>query len=129
MYDFKQFYINGHWVDPVAPREFGVVNPATETVVGTISMGSPADVDKAVAAASAAFESFGRTSRQERIELLEAILAEYKKRKEEVALAICDEMGAPMSLARDAQAGSGDQHIGGALEALKTMPWLMMPYL
>ena len=123
MYDFKQFYINGQWVDPVTPRELGVVNPATETVVGTISMGSPADVDKAVAAARAAFESFGRTSRQERIELLESILAEYQKRKEEVALAICDEMGAPMSLARDAQAGSGDQHIGGSLRALKTMHW------
>ncbi|MDH3399841.1 MAG: aldehyde dehydrogenase family protein [Chromatiales bacterium] len=123
MYDFKQFYINGQWVDPVTPRELGVVNPATETVVGTISMGSPADVDKAVAAARAAFESFGRTSRQERIELLEAILAEYHKRKEEVALAICEEMGAPMSLARGAQADSGDQQIGGALEALKAMPW------
>ena len=123
MYDFKQFYINGQWVDPVTPRELGVVNPATESVVGTISLGSPADVEKAVAAARAAFETFGRTSRQERIELLEAVLAEYHKRKEEIALAICDEMGAPMSLARGAQAGSGDQHIGGALQALKTMHW------
>ena len=123
MYDFKQFYINGQWVDPVTPRELGVVNPATESVVGTISLGSPADVEKAVAAARAAFETFGRTSRQERIELLEAVLAEYHKRKEEIGLAICDEMGAPMSLARGAQAGSGDQHIGGALQALKTMHW------
>jgi aldehyde dehydrogenase (NAD+) len=123
MYEFKQFYINGRWVDPVTPREHQVINPATESPAGIISMGSPADVDKAVQAARGAFESFGLSSKAERIELLEAILAEYLKRKDEIALAMCDEMGAPLSLARGAQADSGDQHIMGALEALRTMHW------
>ena len=123
MYEFRQFYINGQWVDPVTARSCGVINPASESVAGIISMGSPADVDLAVAAARKAFASYSHSSKQERIELLEAILVEYDKRREDIALAICDEMGAPLWLARGAQVGSGDQHIGGALAALKTMHW------
>ena len=64
MREYKQFYINGEWVDPVTPNDFDVYNPATEEVCAHISLGSEADVDKAVAAAKAAFESFSRTSRQ-----------------------------------------------------------------
>jgi len=123
MYEFKQFYINGQWVDPATPCTGEVINPASESVVGIISMGSPADVDKAVTAARNAFTGYSRSSKQERIELLEVILAEYDKRREDVAMAICDEMGAPLWLARGAQVDSGNQHIGAALQALKTMHW------
>jgi aldehyde dehydrogenase (NAD+) len=123
MYEFRQFYINGQWVDPASPRQHQVINPATEGPAGVISMGSPEDVDKAVQAARIAFESFGRTSKQERIELLEAILAEYLKRKDDIAVAMSDEMGAPLWLAKGAQADSGDQHFSGALQALKTLHW------
>ena len=49
MYDFRQFYINGEWTDPVEPRDLDVINPATEQSIGKISLGSAADVDKAVA--------------------------------------------------------------------------------
>lgn len=122
MYDFRQFYIDGQWVNPVASNDFQVINPATEAVIGHISLGSAADLDKAVAAARRAFEYFAHSSRAERLELLGAILAEYTKRKEDIALAISDEMGAPLSLARGAQADSGDQHIGAAIEALRTLP-------
>ncbi|MCW8846728.1 MAG: aldehyde dehydrogenase family protein, partial [Gammaproteobacteria bacterium] len=115
MYEFKQFYINGQWVDPATPCTGEVINPASESVVGIISMGSPADVDKAVTAARNAFTGYSRSSKQERIELLEVILAEYDKRREDVAMAICDEMGAPLWLARGAQVDSGNQHIGAAL--------------
>ena len=123
MYDYTQFYIDGRWVDPVTPQPFEVISPASEARVGSISLGTAKDLDRAVSAARRAFEHFSRSTRAERIELLESILAEYLKRKEDVALAISDEMGAPLSLARGAQADSGDQQISAAIEALKTMQW------
>ncbi len=119
MLEKLQFYIDGQWVDPIEPRSMDVVNPATEEVYGQISIGSAADVDVAVAAASHAFETFSQTSREERIELLQKILDVYVRRADEVAEAIMDEMGAPWGLARHAQAASGTQHIGAALKALK----------
>ena len=79
MRDYRQFYINGQWVDPVEPRTLAVVNPATEEVYGRISLGSAADVDKAVAAARQAFETYSQTTREQRIDLLRAILDEFKK--------------------------------------------------
>ena len=120
MLEKLQFYIDGKWVDPVEPRQLDVVNPATEEVYGRISLGSAADVDAAVNAASRAFESFSQTTRKERIALLQSILDEFNKRYDDVAEAIMNEMGAPWGLAKDAQAASGVQHIGAALEALKT---------
>jgi aldehyde dehydrogenase (NAD+) len=97
-----------------------VINPATEAVAGQISLGSEADVDRAVAAAVRAFSSYSRTSRAERIELLGAIAAEYQKRMPEIAAAITEEMGAPGWLAMQAQAALGIGHIMTALEVLKT---------
>jgi len=81
-------YINGEWVDPVKPHDFDVINPATEEVCAHISLGSEADVDKAVAAAKAAFETFSRTSRQERVELLESCVEAYKKHYADIGAAI-----------------------------------------
>ena len=114
-----QFYIDGEWVDPAVPNPFDVINPATEEVCGRISLGSAADVDRAVAAAKRAFATYSQTTREERIALLEAILAEFARRYDEVAEAIMDEMGAPWGLAKGAQAGSGTQHLKAALRALK----------
>jgi aldehyde dehydrogenase (NAD+) len=119
MLEKLQFYIDGQWVDPVEPRTMDVVNPATEEVYGRISIGSSADVDVAVAAANRAFEAFSQTSREERIDLLQAILDVFVRRADEVAEAIMDEMGAPWGLAKHAQAASGTQHIAAAIEALK----------
>lgn len=119
MLEKLQFYIDGQWVDPAEPRTMDVVNPATEEVYGRISIGSAADVDRAVAAASRAFETFSITSRQERIELLQSILEVFVRRADEVAEAIMDEMGAPWGLAKYAQAASGTQHISAALKALQ----------
>ena len=67
---------------------FDNINPATEEVYGRISIGSAADVDRAVAAASRAFETFSATSRDERIELLQAVLDVFVRRADEVT-AIC----------------------------------------
>jgi len=114
-----QFYIDGQWVDPETPNPFDVINPATEEVCGRISLGSAADVDKAVAAANRAADSYAQTTREERISLLEAILEIYYRRNDEVATAIMEEMGAPWKLAKYAQAPSGSEHIKGAIDVLK----------
>lgn len=120
MRESLQFYINGQWVDPVQPKTLDVINPATEEAVGRISLGSAADVDKAVAAARAAFETYGRTSREERIALLERIIAVYQARIDEMAETISLEMGAPMWLAKAAQAPAALAHLMQALEILKS---------
>jgi aldehyde dehydrogenase (NAD+) len=120
MRDYLKFYIDGHWVDPVTPKTMDVINPATEAVAGHISAGSKADVDKAVAAARRAFETYSKTSREERIELLQRILAEYQKRYGDVAKAITEEMGAPASLAQAAQAGIGVAHLNSGIAVLKS---------
>ena len=119
MLEKLQFYIDGKWVDPVEPRTLDVINPATEEVYGRISIGSAADVDKAVVAAARAFESYSQTTREERVDLLSSILDVFKKRYDDIADAIMNEMGAPVTLARNAQAASGPQHFKAALKALK----------
>ena len=119
MREMLQFYIDGQWVDPVEPKTLDVINPATEEVCGRISIGSAADVDLAVAAAKRAETSFAATTREERLELLEAILAEYTNRYTDVAEAVMEEMGAPWQLAKGAQAGSGTQHLKATIRALK----------
>ncbi len=119
MQEHLKFYINGEWVDPVTPATLDVINPATEEAFAKISMGSAADVDKAVAAASAAFESYSRATVAERVELLGAILGEYTKRYDEIAQAISTEMGAPIWLSKAAQAATGQAHFATVMELLK----------
>ncbi len=120
IYDNRQFYIDGAWVDPIEPREFKVINPATEAVAGTISLGGPQDVDRAVAAARRAFDGYSRSTPAERMALLERVLGAYKAHYDDVALAICTEMGAPMALARGSQTGIGVGHISAMIEVLKS---------
>ena len=120
MREYKQFYINGEWVDPVTTNDFDVFNPASEEVCAHISLGSEADVDKAVAAAKNAFDSFGRSSRAERLELLESCIEVYQKYYNDIADAIREEMGAPQALATGAQAFCGLGHLQEAAKILKT---------
>lgn len=119
MREYTQFYINGEWVDPVTPKLHDVINPATEEPCAHISLGSEADVDKAVAAAKAAFETYSRTSVKERIELLQSCAEVYQKYYNDIAEAISEEMGAPMSLATTAQAYTGLGHLQEAAKILK----------
>ncbi|MFN4272986.1 MAG: aldehyde dehydrogenase family protein [Aliihoeflea sp.] len=114
-----QHYIGGRWVDSIGGHPHDVINPATEEVTTRITLGSPEDVDAAVNAARAAFDSFSRTTPQERAALLERIIEEYKARIPDLARAISREMGCPISVAQTAQAGSGAAHLGQALAALK----------
>jgi aldehyde dehydrogenase (NAD+) len=120
IYDNRQFYIEGAWVDPAAAKEFKVINPATEEVAGIISLGGPKDVERAVAAARRAFDSYSRTSPAERLALLERVLGAYNAHYDEIAEAICTEMGAPISLAKGSQTRIGVGHISAMIEVLKT---------
>ena len=102
-----KFYIDGAWVEPTDPKPFDVINPANEQVIGQIMMGNETDVNNAVAAAKKAFETFSRTSVQERLDLLDSIIAVYQRRIGEVAETITSEMGAPAWLSNAAQALRG----------------------
>jgi aldehyde dehydrogenase (NAD+) len=115
-----KFYINGEWVDPITPHAFDVINPATEQSIGQISLGSTADVDRAVSAARQAFKGYSQTSREERISYLEKILAGYKAHWDDLAQAMSLEMGAPLAFAHGSQVGAGYSHLASALEALKS---------
>jgi aldehyde dehydrogenase (NAD+) len=119
MRSLTKFYIDGQWVDPVTPRTAEVINPATEQVSGTISLGLPADVDKAVTAARRAFATWGESTVAERVSLLEAIFAEYLRHERELGEAVTEEMGAPISLASGAHTMLGKAHIQTAIAVLK----------
>jgi len=97
------FYIDGAWVEPTTPHRYDVINPATEESSGQISLGSAADVDRAVRAARRAFPAYAASSRTERIEMLQRIVAGFKARGEELACAMTSEMGTPISFARETQ--------------------------
>jgi aldehyde dehydrogenase (NAD+) len=118
-----KFYIDGAWQDPVTPKTLPVVNPATEEPMYEVALGSAADVDKAVAAARRAFETFSLTTREERVELLTKIIEVYKRRMKEVGAAISDEMGAPLPFAERFQAGAGLGHLMTTLDVLKSYPF------
>jgi aldehyde dehydrogenase (NAD+) len=119
MREYLKFYIDGAWVDPVTPNPLDVINPATEAVCGRINLGSAADVDKAVMAARRAFNGFAATSRADRIELLNNIMAEYQKRYADIAAAVTEEMGAPGWLSMQAQAAIGMGHLQTGIAVLK----------
>jgi aldehyde dehydrogenase (NAD+) len=119
MREYLKFYIDGRWVDPVRPNPFDVENPATEQVCGKISLGSAADVDVAVTAARRAFSGWSQSSREERLDLLQAILAEYQKRADDLAAAVTEEMGAPAALAAGPQVRLGIAHLATAIDVLK----------
>ena len=120
MRDATKFYIGGEWVDPVEANTQPVENPATEETIGHISFGTAADVDRAVEAAQAAFESWQFSTREERLELLRAIAAGIEERREELAEAVSAEMGAPLSLASGPHVGLLSGHCATAIEILES---------
>jgi len=119
MKDCREFYIGGKWVAPVHARDFAVENPATEERIATISLGSAADVDRAVVAATKAFESYGESSVEERLKLLRRIIEVYQARMGEMAETISEEMGAPIWLAKAAQAPAGLAHFVEIVKVLE----------
>jgi len=118
MRDCRQFYIEGKWVNPTESRDWEVINPSNEEPIATISLGSAADVDKAVAAAKKAFESYSQTAVAERVALLQRVIEVYKAKSEQMAETISLEMGCPLSLSRAAQVAAG---LGHLLEIVKVL--------
>jgi len=114
-----QFYIDGQWVQPSGTGTLDVIDPSTEEAFATIALGAQADVDKAVAAARAAFPAFAATSKAERLALMRRLLEVYKSRQGEVAETLSREMGAPIELARRAQAAMGTAHLAKMIETLE----------
>ena len=118
MKDCREFYIDGKWVAPEAASDFSVTDPTTEEIIATISLGSHADVNKAVAAAKRAFSEFSETKLEVRLALLKRIIEVYQRRMEEMAETISQEMGAPLSLTRAAQAPVGLAHLNEVVRIL-----------
>jgi aldehyde dehydrogenase (NAD+) len=119
MKDCRLFYIDGKWVSPTTARDFIVINPANEEPLATISLGSAADVDKAVAAAKRAFESYSETTPAARLAFLQRIIEVYKSKIDEMAETISQEMGAPITLSRAAQAPVGLSHFVEIVKVLR----------
>jgi aldehyde dehydrogenase (NAD+) len=115
-----KFYIGGQWVDPVVPDLFDVINPATEEVAGQISMGGKRDVNRAVAAARKAFPKFSATSREQRLELLRKIIALYEARSAELAKAMTNEMGSPITFSNEVQTVNALAHFKEMVSVLQT---------
>lgn len=121
MQNLTKFFIGGRWVEPLSSATLPVMNPATEAQIGTVAMGNAADVDRAVAAAKAAFEGFSTTSKQVRLDLLYRLKAVTERRFEDLAQAMRMEMGAPITMARAAQADAAIGHLQGFIDALEEL--------
>lgn len=111
-------YINGEWVESTGSDTIDVINPATEEVIGKISSGTKEDLNKAVEAAQAALPSFSKTTKEERIEMLEKITAEYEKRKDDIIETITDELGSPLKISEKVHYNMGYQHFSEAAKSL-----------
>ena len=105
----NKFYINGEWVSPSKDEKIDIVNPSDEAVIGTLNVGSKADIDKAVEAAKSAFSNYARTSVAERLDLLKEILNQFEKRFGDFVEAITTEMGAPVKLSPCRTSGSWNE--------------------
>ena len=119
MLDKKNFYINGQWVAPQNAKDIEVIDPSTEKSCAIISLGGVDDINAAVTSAKKAFESWGFTTRNQRVELLEKLYVVYKKRWADVAKAITLEMGAPKDFSSELQTGTGASHIKSFIRYLK----------
>ncbi|MCR5978691.1 aldehyde dehydrogenase family protein [Gordonia jinghuaiqii] len=111
MPDITKFYIDGQWVEPAELNLVDVINPATEKSAGQVAIGSAADVDAAVDAARRAFVTWGQTTVDERLEVLNKIIAEYQNRMGDLAAAVTEEMGSPVGLTNAAQVPIGLGHL------------------
>ena len=100
-----KLYINGQWVEPAGTGRLDVINSTTEEVMGRIPEGTPADADRAVAAARAAFDSWSQLAAGERAAYLQQIAERLQARQSEIAAIIASEVGMPLPLATAVQAG------------------------
>ena len=119
MNNINKFFINGKWVEPNSNETLSVINPATEEVICDISLGNQSDLDTAVAAARNAFINYSKSSKEDRLNILERIISSYKKRMHDLSNAVTIEMGAPKTLSEKAQVPSGLGHFIQAKKILE----------
>ncbi|HEY2057457.1 MAG TPA: aldehyde dehydrogenase family protein [Amycolatopsis sp.] len=116
-----------HWIDgravPVDGPVIEVLNPATGAVVATVPDGTAADVDRAVAAAAAAFPGWAATPPAERAAVLRRLAAVLGARGKELAAAMTLEMGAPIAFTREAAAGLPPLSIEAFATVAEEFPW------
>ncbi len=121
--EHSQLYIDGGWVSPSGDATIEVVNASTEEVMGRIPEGTPADVDRAVAAARAAFDSWSQTPLEQRVELCSAISLRLQERQEEIAALISQELGSPIKVSMMVQAGLPIMDFGSMAHLVEHIPW------
>ena len=119
MLEKRNFYINGKWISPKNKKDIEVINPATEKSCAVISLGGRDDVNDAVIAAKDAFKTWGFSTKDERVALLEKFYELYKKRWNDITNAIIQEMGAPKDFALKLQTGTGASHTKSFIRYLK----------
>ena len=119
MLNLRDFYIDGRWTPAASGRTHPLIDPNTEESYGSVVLAERADVDAAVAAARRAFPGWSQTSPEARIAAVQRMRDAFIARSEEVAQAISREMGAPIDLARRAQAAAGPRHITNYLTAME----------
>ncbi len=107
MKTFDKLYIDGAWVAPAGNDTLEVIDSTTEEVFATIPAGTPADIDRAVAAAKAAFPAWSETSAPERGKLLLRVAEELEARRDEIADVMTHEVGMPKPLSAAIQVGTG----------------------
>ena len=100
-----RIYVDGAWIPSTGSGTLPVTNPFTEEVIGTVPDGTVEDVDKAVQAATRAFEGWSRTSLDDRVKACTQIAEGLQARQQEIALSAAIEMGAPWHIAVMVQAG------------------------
>ena len=119
----QKFYIDGQWVEPIKGQDFAVIDPTTETPIATIALGGARDIDAAVQAARRAFSGWATLDHSIRIGLLEKLLVIYERRSEDMAQAISREMGAPITLSREAQVVAGKVHLESTIRLAREFPF------
>lgn len=124
MMNHTKQYINGEWVNSTDSKTIEVINPATEEVIGKISSGTEEDVNQAVQAAKAAFTSYSKSSREERIKLLEDIVKEYENRKDDLVQIMTEELGSPITSSENTHYQMGLGHFKQAAEELKNFQFI-----
>ncbi len=120
MNNSNNFYLNGAWIMPHGKTQMAVINPATEQCIDHITLGDETDVNLAVEAANQAFESYADYSVEQRVQLLQAILAGLKARSQELAQAMTLEMGAPCTFSIEQQVASGIEHCEVMIDCLQS---------
>jgi aldehyde dehydrogenase (NAD+) len=116
-------YIGGQWLEPSGTGTIEVINPATEEVVGRVPEGTPEDVDRAVAAAREAFESWSATPLEDRVDLCTRISLRLQQRQEEISSLISQEMGSPITFATMVQTALPIMDFGSMAHLVEHIPW------